>query len=276
MSTVTPLSKGRVTNSGNLLTSGHSYVGVNTSNDVTITLSEIDFDAGAGPITIKDDLGNAAVKPITIATEEGVTIDGVDELQITQNFGSITVLPVTEAGSAGWRVIQKTESLTLIATLTRTVTQSIPVGLTVIPIDITDAVVDNDFFASVNGTSLTQIFFKQNKHYVIIGQGNMTRGNNSAGSLKGGLGIFYSEQSPIFIQTAPCQFNAGDPVDTLQVAHFNTELVVNNASPSNILAIDAFQTTNATAANTLTLPRITYPAVSGGNNGSIELSIYVR
>ena len=111
MSITKPLTRGTKASQGTLSTDGESFLGVDSSSPVTITLSQRDFSAAGGPTIIKDDEFMASVNAITIATEGGsVKIDGFDTIQITTDGGSVTLLPVTDPASFGWRVISRVGS----------------------------------------------------------------------------------------------------------------------------------------------------------------------
>ena len=80
-------------------TSADNIILVDTTNTVTITLPTAVGIRGK-TFTIKDWLGNAATKNITVATTGGQTIDGTT-LTITANYGFRTVV----SDNANWFII---------------------------------------------------------------------------------------------------------------------------------------------------------------------------
>jgi hypothetical protein len=55
------------------------------------------------PLTFKD-LGQASAHNITISPSGGDTIDGLASIKLTNNFQTLTLVPLNDGTNAGWAV----------------------------------------------------------------------------------------------------------------------------------------------------------------------------
>lgn len=76
---------------GSTTTSGQDIIGVtSTASLVTITLRTLDMQKGK-VMYIKDQSGGASINNITIDTQGSETIDGLNLLKITANYGVLKI-----------------------------------------------------------------------------------------------------------------------------------------------------------------------------------------